>query len=249
MSKEEAHQKLNWLNTEVQNLTASLLKHVASTNTAAASTPTISRLLARRSQMASPKPIALQGDIAANFKRFKNAWKNYVTISGLQNKSTDEQIEALLAAIGEECRRIYAASPITALQRSSPDAVLSAIEWYLVPTANKRYARKMFNLAMQYECETIDEYVQRLRVMAKKCMFVCETLQCKKDMSNEFILDKLCISIRNIKLGAKLCHDQSLTLQSAIDKIKLDEMNDDQLQNLIANTSKLAASFNSNNDI
>lgn len=163
-------------------------------------------------QVPAPKPIDMQGNIAENIKFFKLAWKNYEVASGLVTRPPAEQVAVLLSIIGEDCYRNYVTYPLTAEDRATTQNVLNAIEKYLVPTTNKRYERAMFNMAIQQNNECIDEYVLRLRNMVKTCEFKCDDEMCNKDMSNEFLLDKLCISIKNVKLRAKLYDDKTLTL-------------------------------------
>lgn len=229
---EEDKKKIEWLTAEIAKLNA-FFSGGASQSSAVQSSASY--------HVPSPKSIEMHGDIAANINFFKSTWKNYVIASGLNKRPNREQIAVLLTTIGEDCYRNYMSFPLTEAEKATPDTVLNAIEKYLVPTINKRYERAMFNLAVQHESETIDEYVLRLRNMVKSCQYICDVADCQNDMSDEFILDKLCISIRNVKLRAKLYDDKSLTLQEAINKIKVAELSDQQLKKLAEESATLAS--------
>lgn len=198
-----------------------------------------------------PKSISVTGDVAASVKYFMVSWNNYKIACGLGSRPEKEQIAVLLSCVGEDCYRHYENFPLTAQDKTSTENILKAIEKYLVPKANKRYERAMFNLTFQQEGESIDAYVIRLKEMAKNCAYKCDDENCGKDLSDEFLLDKVCISIRDSKLRERLYDDSSLTLQRAIDKIKVAEMNEHQLNTLsststykpdeIANINKIKA--------
>lgn len=135
----------------------------------------------------------------ANVKYFKSIWENYALASGLHTRPQNEQIAVLLSAIGEDCYKCYENFPLTAEDRVTTVTLLAVIEKNLVPESNKRYERALFNLTAQKEKETIDQYVNRLQIMVKTCPYRCDAEGCGKDLSEEFLLDKLCISISIIK--------------------------------------------------
>lgn len=177
-----------------------------------------------------PKPIEMHGDVAASIKYFKSSWENYKVASGLSRCSEAEQIAVLLCAIGEECFKQYENFPLSADDKSTSSKLLSAMEKCIVPKRNKKYERAMFNMMTQDVAETIDQYVNRLKNAVKTCGYECS--ECRHDLSEEFVLDRLCISIQNVKLRERLYEDNGLGLQDAINKIKIAEMTEKQLKQL-----------------
>lgn len=87
-------------------------------------------------------------------------------------------------------------------------------------------------MAVQENGESIDCFVNRLRSMIKLCGYKCTNEDCAKDLSDEFLLDRLCISISNVRLREKLYDDKQITLQDAIDKIKTANLTELQLRKL-----------------
>lgn len=177
-----------------------------------------------------PKPIDFEGDLKANVNFFKATWKNYVLASGLSNRSEPERISVLLLAIGEKCFKLYENLPLSEEDRKTSDSLLEALTKHLLPEYNTRYERAIFNMAMQQSSETIDDYVSRLKTLSKTCEFKCN--KCENNLSDEFVLDRLCISISNVKMRKHLYDNKKLTLQEAVNKIKSEELSEAQLNQL-----------------
>lgn len=179
-----------------------------------------------------PKPIDLDGDLKVNMKYFIATWTNYSLASGLDKRPQAEQIAVLLSAIGEEAFKRYENFVLTDADKATAHSLLTAIEKCMVPETNPRYQRAMFNLTTQNENESIDQYVNRLKTMVKTCRYRCDAQGCNKDLSDEYLLDKLCISIRNVRLREKLYDDNKITLEDAINKIRVAELTERQLKEL-----------------
>lgn len=183
-----------------------------------------------------PKPIDLNGDVSANMKFFRATWENYKLASGLENSTEQEKIAVLQCALGEDCFKRFSNFPLSEDDRSTSNNLINAIERFIVPAHNRRYERAMFNTMVQNDTETIDEYVNRMKEAIKSCEYNCSA--CNQDLSDEFLLDRLCISIRNIKLREKLYDDQRITLQDAINKVKSGELTQKQLKELTKEKSE-----------
>lgn len=191
-----------------------------------------------------PKPINIDGDLKVNLKYFISTWNNYNLASGLHKRPQVEQIAVLLSAIGEEAFKRYENFPLTDADRETATSLLKAIERHMVPETNPRYERAMFNLTSQNETENIDEYVNRLKTMVKTCRYRCNAEECNRDLSDEFVLDKLCISIRDVRLRAKLYDDNRITLEEAINKIRVAELTERQLKEIGGSSSSNADTIN-----
>lgn len=187
----------------------------------------------QKSNVPLPKAILLTGDVAENARFFKASWANYLVASGNAGASEEEKKALLLSSIGEECFRRYENMPLTVEDRATSDALIAAIEKHLVPDKNHRYERAMFNMTKQNPEESIDVYVNRLKTLAKTCAFRCSG--CARDLSEEFMLDKLCISIKNVRQRAKLYDDKEITLHNAINKVRVAELSEKQLKEIASN--------------
>lgn len=88
MEEAEKQKKIDWLTAEVEKLTA-LFSQNASVGAGAGSSllgPNAAVQSTASYHVPSPRPIQMQGDVAANIKFFKSTWQNYVAASGLDKR-------------------------------------------------------------------------------------------------------------------------------------------------------------------
>lgn len=133
-------------------------------------------------------------------------------------------MSVLLIAIGEECFKRYQNFPITQDDKSTCESLLQAIEKNLTPTINKRYERAVFNLPSKEENEKIDQYINRLRGLIKNCQY--------GPIADELLLDKIIVSIRNVKLRSRLWENNQITLDEAITQCRAAELTERQMKQL-----------------
>lgn len=197
------------------------MERVLASMTVQASKPTVMNT----SNIPLPRGIVVtEGDLSMNVKHFKQMWNNYLIASGLKYKPEDEKIAVLLIAIGEDCFKLYQNFPLRAEDSTTCEKLLEAIETNLTPQVNKRYERAIFNTTIQDEHENIDQYINRLRGLIKNCQY--------GEIEEELLLDRIIVSIKDVKLRHRLWENREVTLESAINQCRAAELTEKQLKQL-----------------
>jgi len=111
-----------------------------------------------------PTPLAMdmKGDVASNWRFFKDQWQNFEIASGLAQKDAHVRLATLKVVMGKECYDVLQRLPDSA-NHTTVDETLPALEQYFVPKRNVTYERFVFNNCHQDPRETVDEYVAKLR--------------------------------------------------------------------------------------
>jgi hypothetical protein len=179
----------------------------------------------------APKPLSLSGDKKENLLAFRHAWTNYLIASGLENKFERDKIANLQILLGTEAYLYIKNLPLTADDQSTAEKILDALERHLLPEINVIYERAMFNTAKQEPGETADEYVNRLRKLIKNCKYA--------DLADEFLRDRIVVSIRDRGLQKHFYEKSNLTLMDAINQMKISENAQQQLQQITNETQQV----------
>lgn len=178
-----------------------------------------------------PKPMIIKtGDIMENFKFFQLQWNNYLVASGTNTKSEEVKKSTLLAAIGDDCLKLYQNMSLTESDHESEKTLLAAIGCHLTPVVNKRYERAMFNFATQKPKEGFVAYLIRLRGLIKNCQF--------GELEEDLLVDKIICSIRDASLRQQLWMDKDITLELVIEKCQTKEIALKQMENINQESKK-----------
>ena len=159
-----------------------------------------------------PSQISFEGNVAENWRRFKQKYQIFVVASGYEKKSNKEKWCMLLNSmlLGEQAIEVY--NTFTngeEEERDDPAVLMEKFEAYCNPKRNITYERHLFNTHMQSANETIDAYVTELRLQAKNCEFGA--------LCNELIRDRIVVGIRDDAVRSRLLREAELDLQKAID--------------------------------
>jgi len=111
----------------------------------------------------------------------------------------------LLYVVGPKADDVY--STFTVAAGATYQQVMSAFDGHFNPKVNVIFARAKFNGRMQAECETIEQFVTDLHVLADKCDF--------GTLKTDFIRDRLVIGVKDRELSERLEMDPELTLEKA----------------------------------
>lgn len=157
-----------------------------------------------------PNPISLASDQLQNIRYFRDQWKCYCFVTGLDKLPEETKGAILNIVIGQEaCQFIANRLVLTDEDRTHTDRILTALENYFKPKINVTYERYRFNQAIQEENEKVDDFVKRLKTFATNCNF--------GDRMEEYIRDRLTVGIRNPLIRNNLISDPDLTLQKVVD--------------------------------
>jgi len=171
-----------------------------------------------------PQSLNLEGNIQENWKKFKQAFNIYMTATGKNEKSDEVRIAMLLNIIGDEGVEIFNNFTLEEAERKKYEVVLKEFDKYLIPRRNEIYERYKFYKREQQEGESVLNFIEDVKKLAKTCEFGCE--------SNKLIRDRIVLGIRDRELQERLLSMSDLTLETAVEKCKINETTKHQVQEL-----------------
>ena len=136
-----------------------------------------------------------------HFERFSQA-------SGLTEKSSESQVNALIYSMGEEADDILFSFGLTDEQSKNFETVQEKFEQHFIKKRNVVYERAKFNLRKQEEGEHVDPFITDLYKLAEHCSY--------GNLRDELIRDRIVIGVKDKKLSMKLQMEEGLTLEKAI---------------------------------
>lgn len=171
-----------------------------------------------------PAPMVVKGDMRGNWKFFKSQWSNYQIATGLVKKEMPVRLATLLTVMGKDCFQIYENLPLSIQDREDIDKILEALDGHFMPKTNVIYERYIFNTADQLSNESFDDYLCRLRELAKTCEF--------GDIADQMIRDRIVLGTNDQSVRGRLLKESKLTLNSAVDMCRTSERTASQLKKL-----------------
>lgn len=128
-----------------------------------------------------------------------------------------------MSVIGFEALRKYFNFQLTEEQRRSPDAALAAIKAKVVRPRNMNLDLLEF-LSVKQECETIDEFLTKVKMLAKPCQLA--------DLEERFITYKIVTANKWPHLRKRLTTNSEVTLEKALNDCRLEEVSAKRIQEL-----------------
>lgn len=159
--------------------------------------------------------LSMTGDIAANFKLWKQRFEIFLSASGLQDKLQRKKIhqgqvvDILLHSIGEEPLRIFNTFEFEdPVDRQSLEVVLKKFEDHFVPMTNETVNRYHFFTRKQGTRESVEAFITDLKRLANDCAF--------GELKDSLIKDVIVVGVSDAQLRDRLLREPSLKLKSAI---------------------------------
>ena len=196
-------------------------------------------------QIPTPDPMKVAGNVAQNWANFKETFQDFSRATELNQKGNIIQVSALKSIMGPECKRILN-QIMTPADQTTADAVLNQLEAHFQPTRNILYERFEFFKADQQPGETLDQYVVRLRHLASSCGFSAtyqyqgptvddvvpppETRHASYE--DQMIRDRLVFGCLDKDARRRVFRETEITLQRAIDLIRVSEVSKEQLKKM-----------------
>jgi len=179
-------------------------------------------------------PIAMnmKGDVASNWKFFKEQWQNYEVASGLAQKEANVRLATLTVVTDKDCYEILQRLPDSE-SKTMVEETLTALEQYFIPKRNVTYERFVFNNCHQGTRETVDEYVTKLHSLNSTCEFGA--------LTDDLISDRLLLGTKLDQVRPKLLSEADLTLQKALEICRSCEQTQRQLRDINNPTEKTYA--------
>ncbi|XP_050516715.1 uncharacterized protein LOC126891582 [Diabrotica virgifera virgifera] len=166
-----------------------------------------------------PEPLTLDGNIAANWKRFSQKFELFMTATGLLDKPEAQKIAVFLNLVGDEGLDLHNSFTYTEEEEKKLESIIKKFEDYCSPTANLKFERFKFNSVMQAEAQTFDYFLTELRKAVKTTSYQDQ---------DEMVRDRIVMSIWDKNTQEKLLREPKLTLTKAIEFCRAVEVSKSQ---------------------
>jgi hypothetical protein len=192
--------------------------------------------------LCQPSPMMFSGDVAGNWKKFRQRFEIYLQASGKSNKPEKLKTSVLLHVIGEEGLEVY-----NTFQFDAPDGdndpsmtlqtVIDKFEEYCNPKRNVTLERFYFNQCTQVSDETVDHFVTRVKKLSQNCAY--------GDLKDSLIMDRIICGLYDNTTRERLLRTVNLDLETCINICRAAESVKIQSQQLsTASTSNAHAHSN-----
>lgn len=162
-----------------------------------------------QSNLPVPSRLDTRGNIAENWKRWKQVWDSFEIASRLNQQENQIRVATFITCIGSDALEVYNSLPF---EREDDKMVMSKVlelmEKHCIGQTNVIYERYCFNNRNQENGESFDEYLTALKVLAKTCNF--------GSLKDELIRDRIVCGIRDMGTRKKLLQEAGLTLQKCV---------------------------------
>ena len=183
--------------------------------------------------LSQPAPLDLTGNLAENWKRFKQKFELYNVASGMSVKDDKSQTSMLLHVIGDGALDIYNTFEFAQSDDKMKLAkVMGKFERYCTPKRNVTYERHKFFTRSQHMNETIDQYATELRNRAQSCEF--------GDLTNGLIRDRIICGMSDDGVRERLLRQEDLTLDKTLQLCRAAEATRAQAKELSSKDEKVS---------
>ena len=181
-------------------------------------------------KLTPPEVLNLEGNVAENWRRWKQKFEIFSLASGLSRKDAKIQAATLLHVAGTDALEIYNTFNWESDDdKCKVDKITEKFDEYCNPRKNITWERHKFNTRNQQVGETIDQYVTDLKTKAQTCEFA--------NLKESLIRDRIVCGIICDRTRARLLKDSELTLQKALDICRANEATASQLKTLSSGAS------------
>lgn len=163
-----------------------------------------------QSSVPLPPKLEMRGNIAQNWKRWKQIWDSFEIVTNLKQKDQAYRVATFITCIGVDALEVYNGLPFSDLnEQNNMDIVLKLMETHCLGETNVIYERYIFNNRVQQDKESIETYATQLRALSQTCDY--------GDLQDQLIRDRIVCGIRENSIRKKLLQEADLTLKRCID--------------------------------
>ena len=105
-------------------------------------------------------------DRANIFKLFKQKCQLYFSV---QDAKKAKQVDHIMLLSGEEGLKYFNSLTLSDTEKNDSDHIWKRFEQQIEPKHNVRVARLYLQSYRQHECESVDDFMTRLKLYAQKC--------------------------------------------------------------------------------
>ena len=185
------------------------------------------------SQVPLPPNFVTTGDLASQWKKYKQIWDSFEIVTGLKEKTSAYRTATFITCIGSEALEIFNGLPFENEEdKNDIDKVLELFQNYCIGETNVIYERYIFNNRVQESGESFDSFVSHLRLLSLSCNY--------NAMREEMIRDRIVMGISDARLRRSMLQEPKLTLKTAIERGRASETTTRQLKTM-APTEEVSA--------
>lgn len=177
-----------------------------------------------------PAALQLTGNVAENWKRFKQRFELYLAAIGADEKSAKMKASVFLHVVGDEALEVYNNFTFaTEADKMKLPKIMEKFEAYCIPKRNVTFERHRFFTCVQKMGENIDQYVNELRNRGKTCEF--------GGLTESLIKDRIVCGITDNGLRERLLRESDLDLEKALALCRAAETVRSQAKELLSDAS------------
>ena len=155
-----------------------------------------------------PGRLELKGNLSENWKKWKQVWDAYETVTKLNEKESKFRVATFITCIGADA--LHNGLPFRSdEEKQDINVVLNLWKSHCIGQTNVIYERYKFNNRKQESHESIDVYAAALRALAATCEF--------GELKDEMIRDRLVCGIADNSVRRKLLQEPKLSLEKCLD--------------------------------
>ena len=114
-----------------------------------------------------PDELVSAGNIAENWRKFKQEFELYLIATGLDTKTSRQKIALLLHVVRKQAIEVYNTFSFTEEEDGDFDSVIEKFNSYCNPKKNETYERYVFHSRKQLQGEPIEQFVTDLKLKAQ----------------------------------------------------------------------------------
>ncbi|XP_020556682.2 uncharacterized protein K02A2.6 [Oryzias latipes] len=158
-------------------------------------------------KLSPPTSMQLTGNLADNWKRFKQRFNIYLAASGAGNGDEKLKANILLHVIGEDALDIFNSFQLDEANLTLAE-LMTKFEEYFVPTQNVTFERYKFFTHDQKQGIPFDQYLAELHTLSKTCEF--------GTLRDSLVRDRIVCGTADNGLRERLLRETGLTLDKCV---------------------------------
>ena len=171
-----------------------------------------------------PDELILCGNIAENWRKFKQEFELYMLAAGHDGKPSKQKIALLLHVARKQAIEVYNTFAFSEEEEGEYESVIGKFDSYCNPKKNETYERYVFNSRKQLEGEAIEQFVTDLKLKAQTCQF--------DNLRDSMIRDRIVLGVRSQRVRERLLREDDLDLGKAIKICQAAEVTERQIETL-----------------
>ncbi|XP_070397377.1 uncharacterized protein [Dermacentor albipictus] len=168
-----------------------------------------------------PEPLRVGDNAAASWQTFKQRIELYlIATEPTKPRSKEQKAAIFLHVAGQEAIDVFNTLNLSPEEAKDYDVLVKAFENYCLPKCNETYEQYVFRSRRQAHGEPFEQFFRDLQLKARTCNF--------GDLRNSMLRDQIVYGICRSSLREKLLRKKDLTLDTAVECCKAEELAESQ---------------------